>query len=397
MTDEKKLDILSPDAKKWLEDQKKGRAELASESALYEERMANARSNYEKFDREMKFDLWRMVGKTTSKQEFLRLRQAIIDKYDFDKIDKHGGRIDQAPYRMFSWRDIRLPDSWGDELTGEKDFYGADELKHQVKEYLAHLLNAKYFPGDQGTHPYGKPYERRRNVGLRTEGAPWPMEGEALERDRPGLGRTPLMVFPPGYKPGDRAQPAKTYPDRFGQKAVRRRDAAPDDFKFDQALMKKVNEMFTKDAGGIEGWARRNIEDERYEGLVPYIPPGQHHNRIHPGKEYAIREKYRMPGLGDFTPMEGKAVAESAFSKSELEAAKTLKELEGRTMDSPPLKFEGGGESQEERFERQRRKEANQDRIRAINKSLKSGSLGDTPTGRAARRGYRQPPPGGIN
>ena len=373
MTDEKKLDILSPDAKKWLEDQKKGRAELASESALYEERMANTRSNYEKFDREMKVDLWQMVGKTTSKQEFLKLRQAIIDKYDFDKIDKHGGRVDQAPYRMFSSEDIRLPDNWEDELTGgwKGSLSDDGELKHQVKEYLTHLLNAKYFPGDQGTHPYGKPWERRRNVGLKTEGAPWPMEGEALERDRPGLGRTPLMVFPPGSTtqggPYPKAQPAKTYPDRLGQKAARRRDAAPKGFKFDQGLMKKVTELFTKDAGGIEGRARRRVEDERYLGLVPYVPVGQNSNRIHDGKEMGIRRKYRMPGLGLPPVMEGKAVAESAFSKSELEASRELEELEGRTMDSPPLRFEPDtAESQEQRFERQRREENNQDKLRRL-------------------------------
>tara|TARA_B100001245_G_scaffold231619_1_gene212699 strand:+ start:709 stop:1827 length:1119 start_codon:yes stop_codon:yes gene_type:complete len=356
MTDEKKLDILSPDAKKWLEDQKKGRAELASESALYEERMANTRSNYEKFDREMKVDLWQMVGKTTSKQEFLKLRQAIIDKYDFDKIDKHGGRIDQAPYRMFSWRDIDLEKGWGEELTGGD---GKVDI-HDVKEYLAHVLNAKYFPGDQGTHPYGKPYERRRNVGLRTEGAPWPMKGEALERDRPLI-----FELPPFIRDG------KKYPRK---QAVRRRDFTPNDSQFyldgmklDRALMKKVTEMFTKDAGRIEGRARRNVEDERYEGLVSYIPPGQNSNRIHDSKEMGIRRKYRMPGLGLPPVMEGKAVAESAFSKSELEASRELEGLEGRTMDSPPLRFEPDtAESQEQRFERQRREENNQDKLRRL-------------------------------
>lgn len=371
----KKGDILTEEAKKWLAGRKKGRAELASEDALHQERLANARSNYEKFDHEMNVDLWQMVGNTTTKQEFLRLRQGIIDKYDFDKIDKHGGRVDQIPYRMFSSEDIRLPDNWEDELTGgwRESLSDDGELKHQVKEYLTHLLNAKYFPGDQGTHPPNRWWKRRRNVGLRAEGAPWPMEGEALERDRPGLGGTPLMVFPPGYKPGDRAQPAKTYPDRLGQKAVRRRDAAPDDFKFDQGLMKKVTEMFTKDAGGIEGRARRNIETERYYGIVSHAPLGMNDNRIHEDTEYAIRKKYRMD---EMSPTGGNAIADSAFSKSELEAAKAVRELEGRTLDSPPLKFEPDTtESQEKRFEDQRREE------RRRNAEIDNRGLRNPPTG----------------
>ena len=302
MADEKKLDILSPEAKKWVEDQEKGRAELASEKSLYEERMANTRSNYEKFDRAMKVDLWNMVGNTTTEEEFMRLRQAIIDKYDaLPEIDKHGGRIDQAPYRMFSWHDIRrpdslrMPDSWEDELTGEKELYGADELKHQVKEYLAHLLNAKYFPGDQGPHPDRKHYERRRNVGLRTEGAPWPMEGEALERDRPGL-----------YL-GDDGRKEGAWPASDRQTAIRRgSDLADPRLKLDQGLMNKINELLATDPnfrhvvpphtyapdimGKIEQKARRNIEHERYDGTSYFdVPLGKNTNRLNAGIEYMIR------------------------------------------------------------------------------------------------------------
>ena len=112
---------------------------------------------------------------------------------------------------------------------------------------------------------------------------------------------------------------------------------------------------------GVEKRARKLIEQFRTREVSRDIK-----NRI--DKKFKVGE-YIPKGIGSKLRGElGQSMfGKDAFSSSELEAAKTLKELEGRTMDSPPLKFEPDtSESQEQRFERQRSKEANQDKLRRL-------------------------------
>ena len=345
-TKEEERGILSPEVKKWLADREKGQVELSSEAALHKERMDNTNTESQRYFDDVS-QAHRATGRTMTKEEYDRLRQQIMKKYGVNallgpnaavSLGNYEGKLGskdtpQAPYRPFMGYDIDLYGDWADGLNNSQLNY--------IRMVLAAKLNEKYY-GDRGETEGRYWNEVRRHLaddpsrgymwGLRTEGAPRPMEAPA---------RDPRAAAARRREWGGRA-------DSLGDV----------DLGGDTKLnMVDVWDNIHKTGGieAIERYARKKIEEER-------------HGTMKIGIE-------RKRGIGQFTPKAGKAIADSAFDKSELEASKTLEKLEGRTMDSPPLKFEGGGESPQEELDRKVREE------RRRNAEIDNRGIRNPPTG----------------